>query len=581
MSFLLLLAPANWARFHPVHRQRAAMQPCGSSAIKQAGADFSFVKNERKRDLSLFTTAVARVIYSLVSWGTDSLVPGRPVGNMGEAHLRGSQGGMEPCVRSWRGRLGPGLIVVLLCGCTAGREFSPGWMDEVDSSILPQEKPGWFEQIDSSILSEGKLGWMDEVDASIFGNQNNRPQEKSEKPVHSGAAIQTLRAEKPVDPPPEKNTEKPLARPPATVGTEPPLEPPAFPVSIPLVPEWNRSTESEIVPEIDEDPTQNRSAPSLQDPANAGAPGGFAGFGGFGGSGGGMGKPGYAATWFPSQSVAGQSVAGQDAQLGFLRQNMSVGMPIWRSGGDTLLINFGVRNSLFSTDAILPTTMRLFPENLWSINNGLSYIHQFGNGWMGMLMTGFGSSSDKPFHSLDEMNASVGAFLRMPSWRQGDAWMLGLMYSPAGNLNFPIPLASYSWNYSERFQMNVGVPLALTWRPTDDWTFNLSYVPLTNVNARITKKATEKWTVYTGYENITESYFLADRQDVKDRFFAFEQRLVGGVQWDLWRHLTLDLNTGYSFGRYFGEGANQGATLHDIVNVGASVFIGMNLHAKF
>lgn len=443
-------------------------------------------------------------------------------------------------------------------------------MDEVDSSILPQEKPGWLEQVNSSIFPQGKLGWVDEVDSSIF------PQEKSEKPVHSGAAIQTLRAEKPVNPPPEKIPEKPLARPPVPAGAEPPLEPPPFPGTIPLAPELNRPSEMEIATEIDEDPTQNHSAPSLQDPANAGGPGGFAGFGGFGGSGGGMGSPGYAATWFPAQPVAGQ-----DAQLGFLRQNMSVGMPIWRSGGDVLLVNFGVRNSLFSTDAILPTTKRLFPENLWSINTGLSYIHQFGNGWMGMLMTGFGSSSDKPFHSLDEMNASVGAFLRMPAWRQGDAWMLGLMYSPAGNLNFPLPLASYSWNYSERFQMNIGLPLALTWRPTDDWTFNLSYVPLTNVNARLTKKATEKLTVYTGYENITETYFLADRQEVNDRFFGFEQRLITGVQWDLWRHLTLDLNTGYSFGRYFGEGANQGATLHDIVNVGASVFLGMNLRAKF
>ncbi|VTS01446.1 unnamed protein product [Gemmata massiliana] len=101
------------------------------------------------------------------------------------------------------------------------------------------------------------------------------------------------------------------------------------------------------------------------------------------------------------------------------------------------------------------------------------------------------------------------------------------------------------------------------------------------MNARVTYRATERVYFSAGYENTTESYFLAYRLDKDDRFFSFEQRLLTGVRWDVCRNATLDLNAGCSFGREYGEGRNQGASLHDRVKVDPGVFLGVNFRMRF
>lgn len=311
-------------------------------------------------------------------------------------------------------------------------------------------------------------------------------------------------------------------------------------------------------------------APPPRQPEPAGGPGGLDLMGGRGGA------PGYSATWYPSRRVAGQP-----ADLGFVRQGLTAGAPLWRDGGDTLLLTASVRNTHFFADAVLPDTRRPFPANLWNVSLGLGYTHQFENGWSAGAMTSVGSPSDRPFHSIDEMNATLIAHLRVPAHEGRDAWLFSLMYSPAGNLNFPIPGLAYAWRPSESFQANIGLPFSLTWRPAEDLTLNMSYVPLTNVNARATYRLADGLHLYGGYEFLNESYFLADRANRTDRFMVFEQRLVGGVRWDVWRHAALDVNAGYSFGRELGEGRNQGSSLRDKVDVAPGAFVGASLRVRF
>jgi predicted small lipoprotein YifL len=47
------------------------------------------------------------------------------------------------------------------------------------------------------------------------------------------------------------------------------------------------------------------------------------------------------------------------------------------------------------------------------------------------------------------------------------------------------------------------------------------------------------------------------------------------------RHATLDVNAGYAFDRYFGEGRNSGATLHDRVDVAPGAFLGATFRVRF
>lgn len=331
------------------------------------------------------------------------------------------------------------------------------------------------------------------------------------------------------------------------------------------------------IPAVNENPPSYFETLSQDEPpaTNNGPRGGLGGFGGPG-MGGGSGGPGYSATWYPSQRVSGQTT-----ELGIFRQSINLGAPIWRNGGDMLLFNVGIRNSLFSTDAILPDSGRQFPDQLWNINFSFTLLRQFENGWSGGLMTGFGSASDQPFHSIREMNLNLLGFLRIPVRNERDSWMFSVMYAPTGNLNFPIPGVAYSWNPSDDLRVNIGLPFSVMWRPVDELTIDMSYIPLTNINARATYRIVETVFAYGGYEFLNESFFLADREDSRARFMGFEQRLIAGVRWDFWRRATLDFNAGYAFDRYYGEGRNQGSDLQDRVNIAPGAFLGSSLRMRF
>lgn len=322
------------------------------------------------------------------------------------------------------------------------------------------------------------------------------------------------------------------------------------------------------------DPEISAQAPIKEERAASGA---FSGPGMGGGIGGpGMGAPGYRATWYPSRPVSSSA-----ADLGLVRQSISGAVPIWRQGGDTVLLSAGVRNTLFFTDAILPDSQRAFPDELWNINMGLMYIHKFDNGWSSGLSATFGSASDRPFHSIHEMNVGFFGFLQVPARNERDSWMFSLMYSPVGNLTFPIPGIAYSWKPSDDLQVNIGIPFSVMWKPLEDLTLTFSYIPITNVNARATYRLMNGVNVYGGFEWLNEAYFLADRAEQRERFLAFEKRLISGVRWDIWKHAALDVNAGYAFDRYYGESENQISNLRDRVDISPGAFVGANLIVKW
>ena len=312
------------------------------------------------------------------------------------------------------------------------------------------------------------------------------------------------------------------------------------------------------------------------DPPRPTPPGSTNPLAGLGGLGSVIPGPGYTVTWNPARPVANQGT-----DLGIVRQDLSLIAPIWQEGGDKLFVTAHLKNTHIYTDALLPDTGRRFPKDLWNAAIGLAYLHQFDNGWTGGAMVSIGSASDKPFNSIREMNVSFIGFLSVPAFDDRDYWLFSLFYSPGGLLNFPIPGIAYQWNYSDRFHLTIGLPFAVLWKPTPDLTFTASYIPLTNIRANLDYRLNDDVHLFGGYEFLNEAYFLADRAERLDRFLSFEQRLIGGVKFTLFESVAFDLHAGYSFGRYFGEGRNQGATLHDRVDVGAGAFLGAGLRMKF
>jgi hypothetical protein len=302
------------------------------------------------------------------------------------------------------------------------------------------------------------------------------------------------------------------------------------------------------------------------------------GMGGFGMGAAGMGGPAYGATWYPSRPVSGSA---PETDFGLLRQNLSMAMPVWRDGSDFVMLSAGVRDTMFFTDVVLPDSHQPFPSELWNVTFGAMYAHKFDNGWSGGLGVNFGSASDKPFHSIDELNLGFLSFLQVPVRDDRDWWRFSLMYSPVGTLNFPIPGIAYVWNPSDTLRVSIGLPPALTWRPIEDLVINVSYMPLVTVNARATYRVAERVFLFGGFESLQEAYLLADRENLSDRFMGFEKRLIGGVRWVACKQATLELNGGWAFDRYYGVGQNQVGDLQDQVNIAPGAFVSANLRIRF
>jgi hypothetical protein len=262
------------------------------------------------------------------------------------------------------------------------------------------------------------------------------------------------------------------------------------------------------------------------------------------------------------------------------RQDLAISMPAWHDGSNTVMVSGNVRSLLYQTNAVLPDSGRPFPADLWNIGMGVNYMHQFQNGWTMTTMVNVSSSSDQPFAAWRDLNVSLGGFVRIPSGEH-NAFMLGAMYSPTAEVPFPIPIASLYWQPSDQFSMNIGMPFAMRWRPLEDLQFDASYIPVRTVHSRITYRLTPNVGIYTGFDWNNESYFLADRTDINERFFYYEKRVTLGCRYTISPRAAFDLSGGYAFDRLFFTGKQWSDQNHDRVDVGDGPFVSLRFQFRY
>ncbi len=271
----------------------------------------------------------------------------------------------------------------------------------------------------------------------------------------------------------------------------------------------------------------------------------------------------------------------QPASLGMVRQDFNLLMPLWQNSTDEVTGTIRVRNESFNTGAILPNTGQAFPAELWAIDFGAGYRHLFENGWIAGGNFTFGSDSDKPFHGIDELSVGVNAFLRVP---QGDhnAWLFTIFYSTNSQVDFPIPGVAYQWVPSEQFQAIIGFPFAsATYRPTEDLTLNVSYALLTNVQARVNYKVAKWASVFASFDVENESYFRVGREDDKDRFFYYDDRVSTGVKFNFSEKTNLELAGGYLFNRYYFEGQSLSDRNNNRIDIGDGPYLSAKLQIRY
>jgi hypothetical protein len=258
-----------------------------------------------------------------------------------------------------------------------------------------------------------------------------------------------------------------------------------------------------------------------------------------------------------------------------LGQDLSFTHPLWVDPLNALSLSGGVRNRLIETDAVLPETGQLIPSDLWDVHLGLRYARQLDDGWITGGGVSIGSASDHPFAGIREMYVGMNAMLRIPQGEH-NAWLFSLMYSPTSELNFPVPGVAFSWNPSPEFHANIGLPLQVTWRPTEDWQFQASYMLISSIRVKAPHLR-----AFAAYDYSNEAFALLDRPEENDRFFMYDQRVSMGLQASLWRHWTASLAAGYVFDRYMFQGTSFTTNNSGVVNLGDGPFASLNLGVRF
>jgi hypothetical protein len=285
----------------------------------------------------------------------------------------------------------------------------------------------------------------------------------------------------------------------------------------------------------------------------------------------------YRATWFPTVPVSGQN-----ANFSMVDQSLSVMAPLGMrpspEGSSSLrplggwLMTAGVRNRSITTDAILPDTGQSYPDELWNVNMGLMYFRKLDNEWLLGGGVNLGSASDHPFASIDEMFVGMNAFLRIPSGEH-NAWLFSLIYAPTGELRFPIPGVAYYYSPTDDFHMNIGLPFSMMYRPIDCLTLEASYMPIHTIHSKAKYRIADWLSAFAAYDWANESYALADRADVNQRFFLYDQRIAAGLESRLGEHGYFELASGLIFDRYSFEGRQWDTTQFNRVNMGSGPFI--------
>lgn len=273
--------------------------------------------------------------------------------------------------------------------------------------------------------------------------------------------------------------------------------------------------------------------------------------------------------WFPSVGVQGQS--GKNFEM--VAEDVSLAYPVFVSPQNSWLATANVRYRWINTDAILPDTHQRYPDELWDVHIGLKYQRQLGDGWVTGGGITFGSASDHPFASIHEMDIGGTMMLKVPHGDR-DTWTFAVMYMPTSEFNFPIPAISYNYNPSEQFQMDIGIPTRITYRPTEQWQLEAMYVPIRTVHVKSTYHLTERLSVIAAYDWANESYQLHDRVDDSDRFYLYDQRVSLGLQMEVAPKITASVAGGYSFDRYSyeGEGGWKSSDEKNRVNLDSGAF---------
>jgi len=275
-------------------------------------------------------------------------------------------------------------------------------------------------------------------------------------------------------------------------------------------------------------------------------------------------------------------VHGQDAELGFIKEDLSVTAPVYQGEHEQWRFNSRISWLSMPNNATLPDSGRPAPDDLWDVRVGGGYGRELEDGKVLGINTAIGSASDRPFSGAGETTLSATAFVYWP--RDDDSGWLTYVAAQSqldGRGAYAFPGLGYYFT-SRKLDGLLGLPaLWGAYKPSENVTIQGLFIP-SRIMLDATWKIRKGVRVFGTYDWEWFNYVLHDRTDRNDQFFYMEQRLYAGVVLDLAENVELSVGAGYGFDRRFFQSSSPLCSSRDDefgVDDGAILFA--KLHVKF
>lgn len=267
---------------------------------------------------------------------------------------------------------------------------------------------------------------------------------------------------------------------------------------------------------------------------------------------------------YPTKGVKGQS-----SKIDLSEYRLTIAYQLWNSDSEEWFLLANYHRMELNTNAILPDGAPV-PDNLENFNVGLGYRRIYESGALFGSMLQFGSASDQPFDSADEVYVIGNVFVEIP-YKEDDGWLFALNIN--SNRFIPVlPGVAYH-RRQPKYDVVLGIPFVdARFHPTEKLSIKASYVPINAVYTELAYVVAKNTSVFTAFEWREFFFTRADRLD-DDAFIEYdEKRLVTGIRFILPNVGRFTLSGGYAFDRTIGEGDDISSREDNEIEIGDALF---------
>jgi hypothetical protein len=260
----------------------------------------------------------------------------------------------------------------------------------------------------------------------------------------------------------------------------------------------------------------------------------------------------------PSNYIDGSVTGGHVPSDAKIRSNLILS----RSNPDTLQVNTRLEMTQFTPATALGGATVNVPTNLLGVDFGGTYNHRLDNKDDWGIISSFGSDSDVPFNSINELDFQVTALYHdlidpLHSWFFLINYSISRPFLPG----IPLPGAGYLIiNPENRTQIFIGIPFFAAWQFSPRWNAMFTYFIPYTVSSELDYHVTAQLKVFSKFEWYTQSWLRAFRPDNLNRIIFEQKRVTLGLSQPLGDDYFINFYGGFAFDQQVYEAHSQTAS---------------------